>query len=160
MEAIPETDVLATRMDAAGLEKGEDRERLESAMEAFSSRLAWVSSQSGPEDLAGLHDSSPWVEHARAQIDAWNRDASALLSRKDSNEGVKRLETDRVELLAQQWVAGQKDAIQVEVARLIELKVLKAARDSATTTGLSTRRASKRTPPWWTGSQVRGPFKT
>ena len=140
VELIPGPDVLATQMDAAGLEKGLDRRELQRAVDVFRSRLSWISLLSDVSDPPELPDLARWVEQARAQIESSNRVSAALLAQEDSGAGGGRGESDRIELMARQWVSGQTDTIESEVTRLKELEVLEAGRNSAATTGLSTKR--------------------
>ena len=139
IEALPTSETLKTRIDAAGIPKDEVASQVTDFFAQLQARKDLLpgidSEQAIPDPLL----SPKWIEEANAQskslgelAEKYDEDAKS-----DNREEIKKKLNS---LQARKWLSEHRAAIDEEVTRLKLLNQIKAAKKSADTTALSRKK--------------------
>jgi len=139
IEALPTSETLKTRIDAAGIPQDEVASQVTDFFAQLQARKDLLPGIDSEEAIPDLLLSPKWIEEANAQSKSLGEHAAKYDEDAKSNnreEIKKKLNS----LQARKWLSEHRAATDEEVIRLKLLNQIKAAKKSADTTALSKKK--------------------
>ncbi|MEB8520215.1 AAA family ATPase [Acidithiobacillus ferriphilus] len=139
IEALPTSETLKTRIDAAGIPQDEVASQVTDFFAQLQARKDLLPGIDSEEVIPDPLLSPKWIEEANAQ----SKSLGELAAKYDEDAKSDNREENKKtlhSLQARKWLAEHRAAIDEEVTRLKLLNQLKAAKKSADTTALSRKK--------------------
>ena len=139
IEALPTSETLKTRIDAAGIPQDEVASQVTDFFAQLQARKDLLPGIDSEEAIPDPLLSPKWIEAANTQ----SKSLGELAAKYDEDAKSDNREENKKtlhSLQARKWLAEHRAAIDEEVTRLKLLNQLKAAKKSADTTGLSRKK--------------------
>ncbi|MFC1817465.1 hypothetical protein ACFL0B_00025 [Thermodesulfobacteriota bacterium] len=135
---LPTEENLKTTADAAGLAE-EDIASLSSFFQTLKDRQKKLQEVKSVSELPNLPECKEWLENAETKSNSCKKEAEQYDKDGESDDR-SELEKKLLELQTRKWLSQQKEAIEKEVERLLQVEILKAAKKLSSTTGLSRKK--------------------
>jgi energy-coupling factor transporter ATP-binding protein EcfA2 len=139
IEALPTSETLKTRIDAAGIPQDEVASQVTDFFAQLQARKDLLPGIDSEEAIPDPLLSPKWIEEANAQSKSLGELAAKYDedAKSDNREEIKKKLNS---LQARKWLSEHRAAIDEEVTRLKLLNQIKAAKKSADTTALSRKK--------------------
>ncbi|WP_395947459.1 AAA family ATPase [Caedibacter taeniospiralis] len=139
IEALPTSEMLKTRIDAAGIPQDEVASRVTDFFAQLQARKDLLPGIDSEEAIPDPLLSPKWIEEANAQSKSLGELAAKYDedAKSDNREEIKKKLNS---LQTRKWLSEHRAAIDEEVTRLKLLNQIKAAKKSADTTALSRKK--------------------
>lgn len=139
IEALPTSETLKTRIDAAGIPQDEDASQVTDFFAQLQARKDLLPGIDSEEAIPGPPLSPKWIEEANAQSKSLGELAAKYDedAKSDNREEIKKMLN---RLQARKWLSEHRAAIDEEVTRLKLLRQIQEAKKSTNTKALSQKK--------------------